>query len=248
MDGGLAVAGSVVVAAALFETAFPRVRAAFVRWRVRRAETDDAPCGKGDPSVLCPLSSVPEDGSGPGTADGGLRQGGPGAEPLASGADCAGGGRSPAPAAPGAADDANRLWEEARGMKHRFKPNWGKDGDYLAKVYAAAKLGHLDAMAKLGEYAARRKAVVEAFYWTLLAELKGAKGLETPLRELRSQWLALGCPLQYRNAYGAFTEEQGVFARAVLRLQCGIDPQYARARLKELAARGVEEARLYLAR
>ena len=251
MDGTLTVASSVVVAVALFETAFPRIRAALARRRARRAEADDvadAPCGKGDPSVLCPLSSVPEDASRPGPADGGLLQGGPGAEPLAPGADCVGGGRSPAPAAPGAAADANRLWDEAREMKHRFMPAWGKDSDYLAKVYAAAKLGHLEAMAKLGEYAARREAVVEAYYWTLLAELKGAKGLTAPLRELRLRWLALGCPNQYRNTYGEFTEAQGVFARAVLRLQSGIDPKYARARLKELAADGSEEARLYLAR
>ncbi len=55
-----------------------------------------------------------------------------------------------------------------------------------------------------------------------------------------------GCPEEYENAYGEFTEEQGVFARAVLRLQCGVDSQYARARLKELADRGVPEARLFL--
>ena len=131
-------------------------------------------------------------------------------------------------------------------MTHRFKPDWEKDREYLAKVYGAAKLGHLEAMVKLGEYAGRRGAVVEAFYWTLLAELKGATGLKVQLRELRSRWQALGCPQQYHNTYRDFTEEQGVFARAVLRLQCGVNPQYARARLKELADRGVEEARLFL--
>ena len=142
--------------------------------------------------------------------------------------------------------DADRLWEEARGMAHRFKPDWEKDQEYLSKIYAAARLGHLEAMTKLGEYAGRRGAVVEAFYWTILAELKGATGLGVALREMRSRWLSEGCPAEYRNAYGEFTEEQGVFARAVLRLQCGVDPQYARARLKELADRGVEEARLFL--
>ena len=142
--------------------------------------------------------------------------------------------------------DANRLWEEARTMTHRFKPDWKKDHDYLSKIYTAARLGHLEAMVKLGEYAGRRGAVVEAFYWTILAELKGATGLNVQLRELRSRWQSLGCPKQYRNAYTDFTEEQGVFARAVLRLQCGVDPQYARARLKELADRGVPEAQLFL--
>ena len=131
-------------------------------------------------------------------------------------------------------------------MTHRFEPDWEKDQEYLSKIYAAARLGHLEAMTKLGEYAGRRGAVVEAFYWTLLAELKGATGLKVQLRELRSRWQDLGCPEQYRNAYKDFTEEQGVFARAVLRLQCEVDPQYARARLTELADRGVEEAWLFL--
>ena len=146
----------------------------------------------------------------------------------------------------GTSEEARQLWEEARGMTHRFTPDWEKDQEYLSKIYTAARLGHLEAMTKLGEYAGRRGAVVEAFYWTLLAELKGAKGLKVQLRELRSRWQALGCPQQYHNTYMDFTEEQGVFARAVLRLQCGVDPQYARARLKELADRGVEEARLFL--
>ena len=131
-------------------------------------------------------------------------------------------------------------------MPNNFIPDPETDGDYLAKIYTAARLGHLEAMVKLGDYAYRRGAVVEAFYWTLLAELKGATGLNVQLRELRSRWQSLGCPKQYRNAYTDFTEEQGVFARAVLRLQCGVDPQYARARLKELAERGVPEAQLFL--
>ena len=63
---------------------------------------------------------------------------------------------------------------------------------------------------------------------------------------MRSRWLSEGCPEEYENAYTDFTEAQGVFARAVLRLQCGVDPQYARARLKELADRGVPEAQLFL--
>ena len=101
-------------------------------------------------------------------------------------------------------------------------------------------------MVKLGDYAYRRKAFVEAFYWTFLAELNGATGLEDALCEMRTQWLSEGCPEEYENAYTDFTEEQGVFARAVLRLQCEVDPQYACARLRELADRGVEEARLFL--
>ena len=148
----------------------------------------------------------------------------------------------------GTSDEAQRLWEEARAMPHNFIPDDEMDRDYLAKVYDAAKLGHLEAMVKLGDYAYRHGAVVEAFYWTFLAEMKGAEGLDDALCEMRTQWLAEGCPEEYENTYVEFTEEQGVFARAVLRLQCDVDPQYACARLEELAECGVEEAQLFLAR
>ena len=144
--------------------------------------------------------------------------------------------------------DAQRLWEEARGMTHRFKPDWEKDQEYLAKVYAAARLGHFEAMVKLGEYAYRRGAVVEAYYWTALSELKGAKGLDTALREIKTRWLSNGCPAEHSNAYDGFSEEQGSFARALLRIRCAVDAPLARKRMKELSEQGCEEARLYLKR
>lgn len=217
----------------LFETVLPRAFAALRRWRRRAREMGakiGTPCGDSNRTLPQSATSL--------LAQGGTKE------------LCA-------PSAPFLRQsenesvlkentEARRLWEEARGMAHRFLPDWEKDQDYLAKIYAAARLGHLEAMAKLGEYAGRRGAVVEAYYWTLLADLKGVAGLKVQLRELRSRWQALGCPEQYRNTYGDFTEEQGVFARAVLRLQCGVDPQYARARLRELAERGLEEARLFL--
>lgn len=236
MSGGVIIAIGVVGALALFETVLPRAFAALRKWRSRakeRAEAEEeergVPSAGNDAAVQCPLSPVREEPEEEHrTEDGGQRQG---SFDLGQ---------------PKELTEASRLWDEARGLPHRFNPDWEKDQDYLSKVYGAARLGHLEAMAKLGEYAARRGAVVEAFYWTLLAELKGATGLKVKLRELRSKWQALGCPSQYGNAYEEFTEEQGSFARAVLRLQCGINPQYARARLKELAAHGVEEARLFL--
>ena len=144
--------------------------------------------------------------------------------------------------------EAQRLWDEARTMTHNFIPDPETDGDYVVKIYAAARLGHLGAMVKLGEYAYRRGAIVEAFHWMILAELKGADGLDETLFEMRTRWLAERCPEEYENAYAEFTEEQGVFARAVLRLQCDVDPQYAWARLQELADAGNEAAQLFLRR
>ena len=140
---------------------------------------------------------------------------------------------------------ADQLWVEARKMSHSFIPSPRKDGEYLAKVYGAAQLGHLEAMVKLGEYAFRRGALVEAYYWTALAELKGATGLAEVQRKIRSQWMAKGCPPQHRNAYEGFSEEQGSFARALLRIRCAIDAPHARARMKELAEQGCVEAQLY---
>lgn len=241
------VLGAVVCGLIVCETVLPRAFAALRKWRRERAKAKrelkekvegaatvvggglrpprenevtlpDAPVA----AVPCPTSSVQDEGGegqGQGTMDVGRLED---------------------------RTEADRLWSEAREMPHNFTPDWERDQEYLSKIYAAAKLGHLEAMVKLGEYAYRRRAVVEAFYWTLLAELKGAKGLGVTLREMRSRWLAEGCPAEYSNAYTDFTEEQGVFARAVLRLQCGVDPQYARARLKELADRGVPEAQLFL--
>ena len=228
MSNGVIVALGVVGVLALCETVLPWVFAALRRWRQERASRTVAASATGAVTYASSGTDLPAPGRGG-------RDGTVTADPLASAGR---GGRD--------GTEARRLWEEARTMTHNFTPDWEEDQDYLAKVYGAARLGHLEAMVKLGEYAGRRDAVVEAFYWTLLAELKGATGLGVALREMRSRWLSKGCPAEYRNAYGEFTEEQGVFARAVLRLQCGVDPQYALARLKELAERGVEEAQLFL--
>lgn len=141
---------------------------------------------------------------------------------------------------------AERLWNEAREIPHSFKPDWEKDRDYMEKIYEAARLGHVKAMMKLGEYASRRGALIESYYWMLLADLHGAEGLSVALRQARVAWMAQGCPNEHGNVYGLFSEEQGAFARSVLRLQCGIDAQYARTRLNDLSNQGVWEARLYM--
>ena len=145
-------------------------------------------------------------------------------------------------------DEAERLWTEARQMKHRFNPDMEKDHDYLSKIYGAASMGHLAAMVKLGEYASRRRAVVEAYYWTALAELKGAKGLEKTLREMLFRWKSLGCPTEHQNVYDGFSRQQGSFARALLRIRSAVDLRRARARMRELADQGCEEAVLFLAK
>ena len=133
-------------------------------------------------------------------------------------------------------------------MPHSFIPDMRTDGDYLSKVYDAAKLGHLEAMVKLGDYACRRGTVVEAYYWTALAELKGAKGLDAALRRMRALWLSKRCPPERGNFHDGFSEVQGSFARALLRIRSAVDSPLARVRMRELAEQGCEEARLFLQR
>ena len=143
---------------------------------------------------------------------------------------------------------ADQLWAEARALPHGFIPDPKWDAEYMAKLCGAARLGLFDAMLKLGEYAFRRGAIVEAYYWMALADLKGAGGLEIPLRKMRTAWLAKGRPAQHENVYEGFTEQQGKFARTLLCLRSSINIDEVRARMQELAADGCEEAVLSLSR
>ena len=146
--------------------------------------------------------------------------------------------------------DPARLWEEARAMKHRFAPDEIKDKEYLQKVQAVAELGHVEAMAKLGTYAFRNKRYVEAFYWRWRAEANGWGETEKPtLREIRLRWMRRGCRAEHsKEKAGNIRSDQASFARAVLRLQCGVDPAGARQHLRKLVEWGSEDAKLFLAR
>ena len=222
VSGGVIVVAAVVGALALFETVLPRAFAALRKWR-RQAKgrtqlpSANANLAKTDVATTLPSVATPQS--------------------VFAKVDAKNDGR-------GTSEEARQLWEEARGMMHRFTPDEIKDSEYLRKIQRAAELGHLEAMAKMGTYAFRRRRYVEAFYWRWRAEANGWRGTEKPtLREIRSEWQLRGCPTEYDNDLG---EERGKFARAVLRLQCGIDAAGARRRLKRLADRGVEEARLFL--
>lgn len=145
-----------------------------------------------------------------------------------------------------ASEQAEALWDKARSLPHGFVPDEVEDGEYLALVREAAALGHVEAVVKLGDYAFRRGWIVEAFYWTVLAQLHGAKGLESALGEMRKTWAKEGCPPEYENVSPCFSEMQGSFARAVLNLMSGSNVARARGRLRELADQGCTEARLFL--
>ena len=144
--------------------------------------------------------------------------------------------------------EAEETWNRARKMTHGFVPDKVKDARYLKLVRKAADFGHVLAMVKLGDYAFRRGWTVEAYYWTLLAQLKGAPDLDAALGEIRKVWTLQGDPPEYENVRPDFTEVQGMFARAALRLKCGRGAAYARKRLQELRESNCPEAALYLAR
>lgn len=143
---------------------------------------------------------------------------------------------------------ADEAWSRARVMVHEFVPDEVADAEYLELVRRAAALGHTLAMVKLGDYAFRRGWIVEAYYWTLLAQLKGAPDLDVALAEIRKVWRREGYPPEYENVRPDFSEQQGVFARAVLRLKCGQNAAVAKKRLYELRDAQCSEALLYLAR
>lgn len=262
MSGGVIVVAGVVGALALWETVLPRAFAALRKWRREQARAKKEREKKADGdvpvagrAVLSPpqpssnAASLKGDGILTGDATLAFPNSGAATEGsvVAASEDAQIAHRESDPHSKEERDtDANRLWEEARTMTHRFNPDWEKDQEYLSKIYTAARLGHLKAMVKLGEYAYRRGAVVEAYYWTALAELKGAKGLDAALREMKTRWLSKGCPAEHRNAYDGFSEMQGSFARALLRIRCAVGTPLARARMRELAEQGCEEARLFL--
>ena len=243
MSGGVIVVAGVVVAFALCETVLPWTFAGLRKWR-RRAKAKVAEKDENSSADTVETPRLQENAKGtPPPAD---EQPPADVQPptiVQPPTDA----QSPTDAQPPAdGQTATRLWEEARGMAHNFTPDWVLDKDYLTKIYGAAKLGHLEAMAKLGEYALRRGAVVEAYYWTALAKLYGASGLSKTLLLIGSIWMSKGCPAEHRNVYSEFTEMQGSFARALLRIRCAVDAPHARARMRELAEQGCVEAQLFM--
>lgn len=145
-------------------------------------------------------------------------------------------------------EHAEALWNEARSMPHGFVPDEVEDSAYLTLVRKAAELGHLSAMVKLGDYAFRRGWIVEAFYWTLLAQLHGAEGLGPALDKIRKTWAMEGNPPEYENVSPSFSEVQGELARTILFIKSGRNVTLAHRRLREFADLGYGEAQLYLSR
>ena len=137
-----------------------------------------------------------------------------------------------------AVEMSERMWRSARKIRHNYIPDRAHDGEYLNLLHGAAMSGHSKAQAKLSDYAFRRGALVEAYYWMKLAQLNGFAEAESSLKVYRDQWRRSAYPLEYGNVYEHFTERQGSLGRALLRLDCGVQADQAKKRLTSMAAEG----------
>lgn len=145
--------------------------------------------------------------------------------------------------------EADRLWEEARGIPHQAIPDFVSDWQYMSLLHKAAKIGHARACSELGDYACLRGEFVEAFYWKWKAEANGGGRCARPsLDEIRSECLASGALMEPVEPADGLGVEEIDFARAVIAVQCGLDAGLALRRLRELADGGLPEARLFLRR
>lgn len=143
--------------------------------------------------------------------------------------------------------EAEKYWQEARALIHNYVPDEIQDAKYLSLLVQAAHLGHLEALSKLAEYARRKHRIVEEYYWVTRMVLFGSVEASRRLPSLRNDWKMLGCPGEYENTWPGYMNMQGSFARAVLRLQSGIEVPMARKRLNELAQLGCEDAQQFIA-
>jgi len=125
------------------------------------------------------------------------------------------------------------LYVRARSMPHQLIPNYGTDGLYLDMLGDSAALGYAPAMQKLGEYAMRRAAWVEAYYWMWRARQCGAQNLAGVMRDIRKAWIRAGCPDELQNVYELFSEETGSIGRALIGIDTGRNAETARKFLKE---------------
>ena len=233
MNGGVIVAVCVVATLVVSESVLPRIYAFLVRrWNAARAARREAEENKAKAEGEGETQAKAAEGAK-------VRVGGERRDLQTASAERTGreGG-----------SEADRLWAEARGMVHGEIPDFSTDWQYMTLLHKAAKLGHVEAMSVLGDHAFARGDSVEAFYWKLGVELCGGICRNPSLADIVREWTADGCPDGSEETGAGFTEQQRAFAYSVLCLRSGVDPQFARVRLKELAEQGCDEARLYLGR
>lgn len=126
-------------------------------------------------------------------------------------------------------------YAQARQIPHREVPDYSQTDDnrYLELLGRSAACGYAPALAKLGEYASRRGAWVEAYYWTWLARRAGKRDLDQVLRRIRLSWATEGYSSERGNVHRLFSSEDGSVGRALLDIDSGRDVSLARKYLQE---------------
>jgi len=128
--------------------------------------------------------------------------------------------------------EGEALYAQARELKHQTIPDFKKDDEYLNLLRLSAAKGYPRASVKLGKYAMRRRAWVEAYYWMSQAHRNGMRGLLPMLREIRICWARDGFPGQTSNVNKIFSREAGDIGRALLRLDSGREAASAKEYLR----------------
>ena len=87
---------------------------------------------------------------------------------------------------------------------------------------------------------------VEAYFWAFKAKTEGAQAMTRTMAKCCSAWVRDGRHGERENVTERFTASRGSFARAALRIQCGMDVHASRKRIEALAKDGLREAKQYL--
>lgn len=109
----------------------------------------------------------------------------------------------------------------------------------------ASKREFAHALIRVGRGALNRQKIVEAYFWTYKAKMEGSKHINQTLSYLRDLWVTNGMPDEYDNVRVDFPEESGSFARALLRISCGINIPIEVNKLRNLAKSGHAESIQY---
>jgi len=114
-------------------------------------------------------------------------------------------------------ESGEALFARARALPHQPIPDYGFDREYLELLGRSAAASHAPAQVKLGEYAMRRGAWVEAYYWMTQAKQNGMKKMTPVLREIRMNWARDGFRDEIENVHPLFSAELGAVGRKLLR-------------------------------
>jgi len=124
-------------------------------------------------------------------------------------------------------------YARARMLPHQPIPDYETDEEYLDLLGDSAALGYHRALAKLGEYAMRRSAWVEAYFWMWQARRAGAAYVGKTLCNLRRYWTDEGYPSQSSNVHDLFSLDQGSIARALISIDSKHDVFAAKEYLRD---------------